>query len=81
MYYVPYTALTMHLSHHPADVQSGTMYRVYGNFDIIFGRFVARFSALSHPHTRRVLCSSWYPCWVGAEWCLQSDGVANLGAH
>jgi Na+/melibiose symporter-like transporter len=37
MYYVPYTALTMHLSHHPADVQSGTMYRVISETLAVFG--------------------------------------------
>ena len=33
-----------------------------------FGSFFARFSASPHPHTRRVICSTWYPCWLCADW-------------
>ena len=29
------------------------------------------------PHTRRVTCSSQRPCLVGADRCLQSDGMTN----
>lgn len=37
MYYVPYTALTMHLSHHPADIQSGTGLRIIAETLSVFG--------------------------------------------
>ena len=29
------------------------------------------------PHTRRVLCSTWLPCSLDADWCLRSDVVAD----
>ena len=33
----------------------------------------------THPHTHRVICSTSCPYCLGADWCLESDVVTNLG--
>ena len=43
-----------------------------------FGPFCARFSA--SPHTRRVLCSTWYSRWLCADWCLRIRCCVQIGA-
>ena len=38
-----------------------------------------RFSGPPNPHTCRMRRSTWYLCCSGADWCLESDVVTNLG--
>ena len=38
------------------------------------------FSAPAQPHTVQVPWSPCCPCWLGADWCLESDVVGDLGA-
>ena len=38
-----------------------------------------RFSGPPNPHTRRMRRYTWYLCCSGADWCLESDVVTNLG--
>ena len=45
-----------------------------------FRAFLARFSAPIHP--ARAVCYIYptrCPCWPGADWCLESDVVTDLG--
>ena len=38
-----------------------------------------RFLGQPNPHTCRMRRSTWYLCCSGADWCLESDVVTNLG--
>ena len=44
-----------------------------------FSSFWDRFSRTLRLHTHRVLYSTWCPCQAGADWCLESDVVTDLG--
>ena len=46
-----------------------------GNVDMISGPFLPHFSAPTHPHKRRGICSTWCACRSDAEW--QSDVVPD----
>ena len=58
-----------------------------GGCDCLFHRFGPfHFSRISHvvlssipPHTCRVPYSAWWPCSLGANWCLRSDAVRDMG--
>ena len=44
-----------------------------------FGPILRAVLSSTPPVTRRVACPTWCPCCSGADWCLESDDVTNLG--